>query len=198
MVRGVVAERRQPGGRHPASGRLALVQGFINTVDLEDGPDQLETVAGLGEFLRAERLLDPGDDVTDRDRLRAIALREALRSLALANNGAPVEQGTIEVLNDYSEALPMVARFSSEGQAGLLSTRTGLARALGTILAAAYEAMVDGSWPRLKACRNPRCQWVFYDRSKNRSGRWCAMSTCGSRSKARAYSSRHRATQAES
>jgi len=37
------------------------------------------------------------------------------------------------------------------------------------------------------------CQWAFYDRSKNRSGRWCSMRTCGNRTKTRAYRTRRRA-----
>ncbi len=50
--------------------------------------------------------------------------------------------------------------------------------------------MVDGTWSRLKACR--QCEWAFYDWSKNRSGRWCAMSVCGNRTKVRAYRARRR------
>jgi predicted RNA-binding Zn ribbon-like protein len=34
---------------------------------------------------------------------------------------------------------------------------------------------------------------VFYDRSKNRSGRWCVMAECGNRAKVRAYRERERA-----
>ncbi len=38
---------------------------------------------------------------------------------------------------------------------------------------------------RLKRCENPRCGWLFVDRSRNRSRRWCEMATCGNRAKAR-------------
>ncbi len=55
--------------------------------------------------------------------------------------------------------------------------------------------MVDGSWQRLKACRNDACRWVFYDASKNRSGTWCTMSICGDKLKARAYRRRRRRTE---
>ena len=46
-------------------------------------------------------------------------------------------------------------------------------------------AVGDGTWPRLKACRN--CHWVVYDPSKNRSSRWCSMSACGGAHNAREY-----------
>lgn len=60
---------------------------------------------------------------------------------------------------------------------------------LGPIVAVAFEAMLDGSWRRLKAC--PQCGWAFYDYSKNRSATWCSMSICGNRLKTRAYRRRH-------
>src|SRR5256885_5523159 len=47
------------------------------------------------------------------------------------------------------------------------------------------SAMTDGTWARLKACRNDQCQKAFYDTSKNRSGAWCSMAGCGSRLKDR-------------
>ena len=63
--------------------------------------------------------------------------------------------------------------------------------ALGTIVAAAVEAMVDGHWNRLKACRN--CGFAFYDYSRNRAATWCSMTLCGNRLKTRGYRARRRA-----
>ena len=48
----------------------------------------------------------------------------------------------------------------------------------------------DGSWDRLRGCANPTCRSVFWDRSKNRSGRWCSLSVCGNQAKVRAYRER--------
>jgi predicted RNA-binding Zn ribbon-like protein len=44
----------------------------------------------------------------------------------------------------------------------------------------------------LKGCR--QCGYAFFDRSKNRSAAWCAMSICGNRTKNRAYRRRRSAT----
>jgi predicted RNA-binding Zn ribbon-like protein len=52
-------------------------------------------------------------------------------------------------------------------------------------------AMAAGNWNRLKVCSNDACQRAFYDSSRNRSGRWCSMATCGNRMKGRAYRQRH-------
>jgi predicted RNA-binding Zn ribbon-like protein len=51
--------------------------------------------------------------------------------------------------------------------------------------------MLDGSFARLKACRN--CRWSFYDYSPNRSATWCSMQICGNRTKTRAYRRRKKA-----
>ena len=67
----------------------------------------------------------------------------------------------------------------------------GVDGVLGSVLAAAFDCMRDGSWSRLKACRN--CHWAFYDESRNRSAAWCSMQLCGNRLKTRAYRLRRRA-----
>src|SRR5206468_6998227 len=59
--------------------------------------------------------------------------------------------------------------------------------ALGLLLAIVAEAMLAGGWARMKACPGRHCGWVFYDRSRNRTGHWCSMAVCGGREKARAY-----------
>ena len=52
---------------------------------------------------------------------------------------------------------------------------------------------IDEAIAILKLCADETCRSVFYDRSKNRSGRWCSMSTCGNRAKVRAWRERQRA-----
>jgi predicted RNA-binding Zn ribbon-like protein len=46
-----------------------------------------------------------------------------------------------------------------------------------------------------QAVGRPRedCEWAFYDRTKNRSGRWCRMDQCGNLAKAKAFRERRRA-----
>ena len=75
----------------------------------------------------------------------------------------------------------------------LVPRARGVDGALGRVLAVVYGAMRDGSFARLKACRNHDCRWAFYDYSKNRSASWCSMQLCGNRTKTRAYR-RRRAT----
>ena len=65
---------------------------------------------------------------------------------------------------------------------------------VGRVMAIVHAAIADGTWSRLKACREPTCEWAFYDYTKNRSGAWCTMDVCGNRAKARAYRERRAAS----
>src|SRR5438309_11208497 len=77
-------------GRKPAPGDLWLVQDFVNTLDVDDGLVQTELlpdVAALASWLRDHGLLEAGGDIGEPELRQAIAVREALRALLLANNG---------------------------------------------------------------------------------------------------------------
>ena len=63
--------------------------------------------------------------------------------------------------------------------------------ALGPTTVRRMNAVADGSWSRLKACRSETCRWAFFDAARNRSRAWCDMAVCGNRAKARAYRRRH-------
>ena len=88
----------------------------------------------------------------------------------------------------------MGLRFGPDGAVSLQPQAGGVDGALGRLLAIVQGAIAEGTWGRLKVCRQHTCQWAFYDHSKNRSGSWCRMELCGNRVKARAYRSRQRET----
>jgi predicted RNA-binding Zn ribbon-like protein len=182
-----------PGGREPAPGGLALVQSLVNTVDREHGPDLFDEVAGLRDWLAARGLLEPGADVAKPALEHARELREALRALLLANNGEPDDPSARVALEAAAARAELRAGFPPGG-AELVPARGGVDGALGRVAAAAFAAMLDGSWPRLKACPREHCGWAFFDRSSNASATWCSMSVCGGRVKSGAYYRRHRAS----
>jgi predicted RNA-binding Zn ribbon-like protein len=185
-----------PGDRAPAPGRLALVQMLVNTVDREHGPDLLADAEGLTDWLAARGLLEPGavrDAAVSEGELEAAReVREALRSLMHANNGAPEEPRARAVLDAAAARAELRPTFPSEGPE-LVPGRGGVDGALGRVVAATFAAMLDGSWSRLKACPRDVCGWAFYDRSSNASATWCSMAVCGGRVKAGAYYRRRRA-----
>jgi predicted RNA-binding Zn ribbon-like protein len=161
-----------------------LVQEFLNTVDRDVAEETLVGPAELKRWMTEHRLLGRRDAVSERDFSRAIDVREAIRRAAVANNiGTPDPEGE-RALNAFARRLRLSVR-TDGGQASVEPEALGVDGALGRILGVVYTSMIDGTWARFKACL--RCQWAFFDGSKNRSGVWCSMSYCGSRVKAKSY-----------
>jgi predicted RNA-binding Zn ribbon-like protein len=183
----------EPGGRQPAPGALRLVQAFVNSNDMEAQRDEWSTPEGLRAWLIGHDLLESDAPVSAADLGHALEVREALRGLLLANNEGTVDGDAVETLNRSSGRACLLIRFQPDGRAQLEPSATGVDGAIGRILAIVFVAMAEGSWARLKACRNDTCQWAFYDASKNQGGTWCSMAICGSRIKARAYRRRQHA-----
>jgi predicted RNA-binding Zn ribbon-like protein len=187
----------QPGGREPAPGELVLVQAFLNThFDLEQnwGADLFEDRSALKRWLRARNLVRQATPVDHRDVARALAIRGALRDFARANgDGHGVRKAdAIARLNEAGGGTQIEVHFAAGGPRFRSPRHSGVDGALGLVLATAATAMIDGSWRRLKICPGHDCDWAFYDHSRNQTGRWCSMSICGSRAKARAHYHRQR------
>jgi predicted RNA-binding Zn ribbon-like protein len=189
MERGRDEEGKRDGLRlKPAPGSLALVQGFVNTRNIMRGYDLLDEVEGAAGWLVERGLLDGNAGLAEEGRLRLVEFREGLRRILLGHNGGPVGEG-VDVLNEAAEDALLRVRFDAGGAPGLLPAGAGSAvgGVAARLLVAAVGASSEGTWQRLKACRNEGCLWAFYDGSKNRSGSWCTMDVCGSRAKMRAY-----------
>lgn len=179
-------------GLAPATDGLALVQDFLNTRGLEGyGADLLADTASAGEWaanavrawsaMRGTDLRPPALDDADLAKLRAV--RATISNLVAGE--APSGRG----------AGPVSASFalSDEGEVRLDPSGSGwrwLAAALwGEILLGQHA----GTWRRVKQCHNHRCGSTFYDRSKNNSGVWHDVKTCGNAANLRASRARRRA-----
>jgi predicted RNA-binding Zn ribbon-like protein len=173
--------------RETATGDLGLVQEFVNTVDLQDGPELLTDPNRLREWLVANGLVAAGATVDAGDLKHALAVREAMRGVIGGNSGMPVYPVDLATLNEAATASRLRMRFGSGGKARLEPDATGAVGALGRLVVTLYSAMQSEDWPRLKLCDSDSCRWVFYDRSKNHSSRWCTMASCGNRAKARRF-----------
>jgi predicted RNA-binding Zn ribbon-like protein len=115
---------------------------------------------------------------------RALAVREALRSLLVANNGGVMDADAPAILEAAARASKLELHLTAQGRAELVPAASGTTGALGALLAIVAEAMAAGTWNRLKACRAETCRWAFYDHSPNRSRIWCSMAVCGRRQRA--------------
>lgn len=174
-----------------APGDLAVIEAFLNTVDLESGAEDFATPEALADWLRARGLLTTGERIDGKDLERAISVRESLRKLLLANHdGVDAPTDALATLQHEADALTIRMDLTAD-HAHLRPSGEGLDRVIGILLAIVFHAMHDGTWSRMKACRNDTCQWAFYDSSRNRSGKWCSMAICGNRAKVASYRERH-------
>jgi predicted RNA-binding Zn ribbon-like protein len=177
--------------RNEAPGELELVRRFVNTRDIEEESDELDSPGSLlAWFASVDLLNEDGATADEKDLERALALREGLRELLVANSGEEIEMVSIGELNRAARSVCLTVRFDHDGRAILEPESSGVSAALGRILAAVVGATDEGTWGRLKVCTNDACQWAFYDHSKNRSGKWCTMEVCGNRMKARTFRQR--------
>jgi predicted RNA-binding Zn ribbon-like protein len=179
----------------PTTDELEAVRAFVNSVHYEQGAvdERLDSPEALAVFLEGHELTAGRVAARPADLRRALEVREALRALMGANNGQELDRDAIEVLNRAAARSRVVAAFDDNASWRIEPAAGGVDQGLGRMLAAVLRAMSDGTWQRMKACGNPDCRWAFYDATKNRSGRWCDMASCGNRMKARAFRERSRA-----
>ncbi len=174
-----------------APGELEHVRAFVNTLDVEDGTEEFATPETLASWLEGQGLIEPGTRASARDLTRARELREALREVLLSHTlGAPAPEEACATLERAANRGRVSLRFDEQGDSTLEPDAGGVDGSLGRLLAIVHGSRADGTWRRLKACREHTCEWAFYDHTKNRSGTWCNMAVCGNRSKARSYRER--------
>ena len=181
-------------GAKPAPGDLAFVQGFVNLMGALKARPDLDGVKVLKTWLVRHGLGGAGTRVNTGHVKIAQSLADGLRGLLIANNDGDLADDAVDMLNRFAAGCDMKIVFDKDGAASLQPGARGAEKALGMLLLVVVDSMATGEWYRLKACREPKCRWVFFDASKNRSGNWCSMAVCGSRAKARAYRRRQGGT----
>jgi predicted RNA-binding Zn ribbon-like protein len=161
---------------------LRLVQLFLNTKDHEHGREWLATPTELRSWL-GERGFRAGVDGGALERIHRV--RSALHKFLLGE----LDDGARATLEREAKRSPLRVTFD-DGK--LVPVERGVDAFVAQLFAIIHDTMHDGSWQRLKGCRN--CHWVFYDESKNRSATWCSMELCGNRLKTTRYRRRHAKT----
>lgn len=186
---------------------------FVNTVS-DRGSEPVERLTDYGELLRwargaeivdaagAGRLADlaaEAPEVGEAVLHRALELREALFELfAAAAAGRTLPP---PVLEDLNHALPDTLshlRLESSDDGCTWEWCPGrdveeeLSSPLWRVVRSAAELLTSGDLDRVRECDADTCRWLFFDRSRNRSRRWCDMQQCGNRAKARRHYQRHK------
>ncbi|MCW2552084.1 MAG: hypothetical protein JWR78_1865 [Mycobacterium sp.] len=88
-----------------------------------------------------------------------------------------------EVLNRHLAAVRQVPRVHGDG----LEWDLGLSADWCARLVLAWGELQNERPGRLRACANGECHLFLLDRSRGGTGRWCSMSGCGNRMKARRH-----------
>lgn len=126
---------------------------------------------------------------------RAVVLRGLVRRIfsAIAGGGEP-DGRDIQRLNARLSAALAHRRIVPAGGAYRLDwARTETPEwILWPVTRSAAELLASDTLDRVGTCAADGCEWLFVDRSRNRSRRWCDMSDCGNRAKARRHYRRHR------
>lgn len=125
----------------------------------------------------------------------ALQLRETIyRLFDRGPEGLPRDDD-FNRLNRALAAAParMTLRSAADGFAwGVARLKPTATSVLAAVLWSAADLLIDPRRRRVRACANDQCRWVFLDDSKSGNRRWCAMSSCGNRAKARRHYHRHR------
>lgn len=171
--------------------RLDLVRDYVNTLDVETGIDTIASPDELAMWFSEQGLVDDLVEPSDEEHADAVAVREAIRELLLANNGVEADSAAAsKTLEEAGRKTRLGVRFE-EGLPVLAPEGDGASAAIGRIVAAVAELAPTDEWKRLKTCRDEHCRVAFYDQSRNRSRAWCSMEVCGNREKARSFRKRH-------
>jgi hypothetical protein len=193
-----MAIRRLPQPVHPRDGTtpapedLELLRRFLSLHDHEPGnsdslpPDE----ASLRWWLADSGLVPDDTSVPDDDLGWALEVRDALVDKVREHMGRPRDGDAIELLNRAATRSGLRICFGCPEDRPIHVDEEGVLGAVGALLGAAFLAELDGRWDRFRLCGDPGCSAVFYDRSRNRSGKWCSMATCGNRAKVRAFRER--------
>jgi predicted RNA-binding Zn ribbon-like protein len=174
-----------------APGGLGLVQDFLNTVRIQEyGPDLLADTALARDWsagavrtwsaLRGVHPEPPSLDDADLSRLRA--LRGTIAKLV---RGEPLD-------GRGKGAISACLALSDTGEVRLEPAGSGWRWLASALWSEILLSQREDTWRRIKQCHNHPCESTFYDRSKNNSGVWCNVKTCGNAANLRASRARRR------
>jgi len=145
-----------------------------------------------GGELRSRALRNAGE--ANRSLRKSIALRESVfRAFSAIATGKAVQAPDLRRIEGAAlDALRhrMLSRrgdnyqWEWKAEAG---AKDHFDRILWPIAQSAAELLTSGKLDSVRQCEAATCAWLFLDESRNHSRRWCDMSVCGNREKARRH-----------
>lgn len=188
------------------AGHLAL--DFANTLDYRFDPkrrvDLLRDYGSLLEFVRQSGVITQEQaglrlsQTSSADRRgtlqRAILLREAIDSLFRSVvSGKSPQLSSLQTLNRFLESTSATESLRWQRSEFIRAYNNLVSKPdtpLSPIIEAAASLLTSPERHCIRECADPSCRWLFLDRSKNHSRRWCDMRTCGNRLKVQRFRAR--------
>jgi predicted RNA-binding Zn ribbon-like protein len=185
-------------GARTAPAGLALVQDLVNTHAVErDGADLLAEHATAERWLEEagrqwahDRGLEPADPTLPESELEALRnLRASVQEmLAIPPDQRPADpDGASSAITRRAQVHLVTDELE---RVVLVPVGTGASWLASAIWSEVLLAQCTGTWSRLKLCREPGCLSAFYDASRNGSGVWHNVRSCGNIANLRASRSR--------
>jgi|SRR5271165_2867446 len=188
------------------SGSLCL--DFANTVSHRKQPEQKhDNLTGYDDlvfFTQDSGVISPqlAREILDfsgmkpKDRAAAfelaIKLREAIYQVfaAVARSRVPKKRD-IKLIEDLASQAMTHRRLVAAGGGYRWEWKHGKSEPLSCVLwpivASAAELLTSDRVTQVRECEAKTCAWLFLDATRNHSRRWCDMSVCGNRQKARRH-----------
>jgi len=167
-------------------GHVALDLAATLAARLKEQPRELlGKPADLSRWLMSSGLAGRAPGTTEDDVQLARELREAIYGLV---SGQP--SGTARTtLNAVAALRPARPSLSASGT---LKMEGSAREYLATIAGLAIELLGSADRTRIRQCEGDGCALMFLDLSRSGARRWCSMSGCGNRAKAREFRRRGR------
>jgi len=148
--------------------------------------DHLENPAWIANFLQHWKLANSISRPVPYTELRA--LRSLLRRIgdSLAEKGR-IHTRDLDALNSVMKvaSVEKLVQHQNGWRVEIVPVRGGWAWILALIAGSLVEMLKMGKTEHLKVCPNQGCLWIFYDKTKGNTRRWCSDRTCGNRDRVR-------------
>lgn len=192
---------------------------FVNTADawvdgrpVEHELHALQSYEAVVAFARAAGIVDEvmaehlaakatdSRDAADEALRQALDLREAIFRVVVARiEGAAPEPEHLERLNAiYMEGLRhrRLAWRGDSYEVAWSGVGEDFSSILWPIAESAVQLLVGEDISLARHCNGDGCDWLFIDTTRNHSRRWCSMSGCGNRAKAKRHYQKRRSASA--
>jgi len=191
--------------------KLALVGGalcldFVNTVHDYSVPEPTDELGSMGDLVDWAQKAGTLASAPAR-RLRELAEQHPVRAAASLEGARTVRATIYKIFTAVAEGRAAAAadldalrrawaaaldnaQLTPAGDAYQVEWKDGAVDFDGVVwpvVQSAIELLTSGEATRTRGCGGTNCTWLFVDRSKNRSRRWCQMDVCGNRAKARRH-----------